>query len=113
MNLKSLEIFTHLPEKPSDYAGNRIPGGLGIQSVPPLDRKKSLAAATKIATAISQMQNIPLEQLTMHFSRSATADRGDPYVKYAEFQLKRNERPDAAGKAKYRVSRWDDFHFRN
>lgn len=112
MNLKKIDIFTHLPGNPCDYAGALTSStmGMGAMSIPKLDRRKSVSAATKIAMSISQKQKEPLECLTMHFSRSAPGDRGDPYTQYAEFQLEKNEQPNSAGETKYYVVEWDDFH---
>ncbi|KAF1976981.1 hypothetical protein BU23DRAFT_550929 [Bimuria novae-zelandiae CBS 107.79] len=102
MNLKKLDMFLHIGDAACDYSSTLQQNPMGTIPAPPLDKEGSVAAAMKIAEAVSGKKE-RLEWLTMHITRTGYSDRYQPYMMDTAFQLRRNECATAAGGEKYNV----------
>jgi hypothetical protein len=73
---------------------------MGTISPPPLSVEGARDAAIKIIDGMSEAHDVPLQALTMYFSRVGYEDRAQPYLMNANMQVRR--RKDRKGKDKER-----------
>tara|TARA_R110002003_G_scaffold589_16_gene20710 strand:+ start:6173 stop:7480 length:1308 start_codon:yes stop_codon:yes gene_type:complete len=89
MNLKKLDLFLHVPFQSSDFAPELIQNAVGSIPPPAFTKEAAKTAAIKLMEKVSQGQNQPLEWLTIHFTRTGLEDRAQPYLMFAELQVRR------------------------
>jgi hypothetical protein len=63
---------------------------MGAAETPPLDEKRSVAAAVNIAKVISGSRQDALQWLTLHLSRMTYGDRADRCEVFSRLQIRRN-----------------------
>lgn len=90
MKLTKLDLYLHIPDGTSDYCDQLIPGVMGAATTPPLDEKRSVAAAMKIAEVISGSRQDALQWLTLHISRMTYGDRAYRWEMFSRLQIRRN-----------------------
>ncbi|KAH6858789.1 hypothetical protein AA0118_g11887 [Alternaria tenuissima] len=90
MKLTKLDLYLHIPGKATDYCDQLTSGTMGAATTPPLDEKRSVAAAVEIAEAISGSQKDALQWLTLHISRMTYGDRADPWEVFTRLQVRQN-----------------------
>ncbi|RYO39043.1 hypothetical protein AA0113_g11239 [Alternaria arborescens] len=90
MKLTKLDLYLHIPSKATDYCDQLIPGLMGAAETPPLDEKRSVAAAMHIAKVISGSRQDALQWLTLHLSRMTYGDRADRCEVFSRLQIRRN-----------------------
>jgi hypothetical protein len=90
MKLTKLDLYLHIPGKETDYCDQLTSGMMGAATTPPLDKKRSVAAAVEIAEAISGSQKDALQWLTLHISRMTYGDRADPWEVFTRLQIRQN-----------------------
>jgi hypothetical protein len=103
MNLERLDLFLNLPGAANDYCGELIPRGMGEMRSPSLDKKRSQAAAVEMMQNLAAGPGRWLERLTIHLTRMASWDRGDPCKLWAKLQVRQD---------KHRAGEQDHFEFR-
>ncbi|CAN9225767.1 unnamed protein product [Alternaria alternata] len=90
MKLTKLDLYLHIPGQATDYCDQLTSGMMGAATTPPLDKKRSVAAAVEIAEAISGSQKDALQWLTLHISRMTYGDRADPWEVFTRLQIRQN-----------------------
>jgi hypothetical protein len=89
MKLTKLDLYLHIPGKATDYCDQLIAGPMGTAHTPPLEKERSVAAAMKIAEAVSGSRQDALQWLTLHLSRMTYGDRADRIEVFSRFQIRR------------------------
>jgi hypothetical protein len=108
INLERLDLFLSLPGRANEYCGKLIPEGMGAMDSPPLDKKRSQAAAVEMMQDLAAGSGHWLERLTLHLTRMACYDRGDPCKLWAKLQVRRDKRAGAQDHFEFRGKQeWD------
>lgn len=88
MHLKKLDLFLHVPFESSDYAPELHQNAMGSIPPPAFTKKAAKTTAIKLMQKISKGQKEPLEWLTLHFTRTGLEDRAQPYLMFADMQVR-------------------------
>ncbi|KAH7076388.1 hypothetical protein BKA63DRAFT_602194 [Paraphoma chrysanthemicola] len=89
MNLKKLDLFLHVPFTSSDYAAELVQNAMGSIPAPKFTKEAAQTAAIKLMDKLSFRQSQPLEWLTIQFTRTGLEDRAQPYLMFADMQVRR------------------------
>ncbi|CAN9210299.1 unnamed protein product [Alternaria alternata] len=103
MKLTKLDLYLHIPGKATDYCDQLMGGMMGAATTPPLDEKRSVAAAVEIAEAVSGSQKDGLQWLTLHISRMTYGDRADPWEVFTRLQIRQNSYSNRVRRHKWDV----------
>ncbi|KAH7069332.1 hypothetical protein FB567DRAFT_565062 [Paraphoma chrysanthemicola] len=88
MNLKKLDLFLHVPFTSSAYAAELVQNAMGSIPAPKFTREAAQTAAIGLMNKLSLGKSRPLEWLTIQFTRTGLEDRAQPYLMFADLQVR-------------------------
>ncbi|KAF2026033.1 hypothetical protein EK21DRAFT_75043 [Setomelanomma holmii] len=100
MKLKKLDLFLHVPYEASDFAAKLTQNAMGTISPPAFTKKEAAVSAIKMMKRI-KAQNPWIVWLMLHFTRTGLEDRAQPYLMFAEMQVRRTKKK--GGKNEYEI----------